>query len=218
MKTLLFLFSMSLCSLMSHAQFNTVNARSRIYKVVAADDPSIEEPSTANHTFVEKREDCTQVDSLQDVRRQLISQYISVSYPLKQIQVNSSFGQRRDPFTGKKHQHNGLDLQASQDEVYSMLQGSVVKVGFDKRSGIYVTMKHGDYTVSYCHLSKASVQKGDWVNAGEVIGLSGSTGRSTGEHLHLGCKYKGQPINPTIILDYIRETQAECLDKLKAIG
>lgn len=218
MKTLLFLFSMSLCSLMSHAQFNTVNARSRIYKVVAADDSSIEEPSTANHTFVEKRVDCTQVDSLLDIRRQLINQYISVSYPLKQIQVNSSFGQRRDPFTGKKRQHNGLDLQASQDEVYSMLQGHVVKVGFDKRSGIYVTMKHGDYTVSYCHLSKTSVQKGDWVNAGEVIGKSGNTGKSTGEHLHLGCKYKGRYINPAIILDYIRETQAECLDKLKAIG
>ena len=94
----------------------------------------------------------------------------------------------------------------------------MTKGGFDKRSGNYVVLQHGSYSVSYCHLSKVLVSKGDNVNAGDAVGISGSTGRSTGEHLHLTCKYKGKYINPSIMLDYVKETQTECLAQLKSIA
>ena len=61
-----------------------------------------------------------------------------------------------------------------------MLQGKVIAVGQDKVSGRYVTLRHGSFTVSYCHLSRTSVSKGQSVKAGEVVGITGSTGRSTG--------------------------------------
>ncbi|WP_262894386.1 M23 family metallopeptidase [Bacteroides cellulosilyticus] len=152
------------------------------------------------------------------MKRQLILHYTSVSFPLKQLHVNSPFGKRKDPFTGKNAQHNGIDLFARSDDVYSIMQGKVIKSGVDKKSGIYVKMEYGDYTVSYCHLSKAVVKRGDIVNAGEIIGISGNTGtRSTGEHVHISIKYKSHYIDPTILFDFVRETQLECLQKLKEL-
>lgn len=126
-----------------------------------------------------------------------------MAYPLKHIQVTSPFGYRRDPFTGKKRMHNGLDLQARSDKVFAMLPGIVHKVGYDKRSGIFVILRHGDITISYCHLSKVAVRKGDVVSAGTIVGITGNTGRSTGEHLHITCKLKGKHVDPMAMIEVI---------------
>ena len=125
----------------------------------------------------------------EEMRSHWIGCYMSVSYPLKKIIVTSPYGRRKDPFTGKRRSHNGLDLRARNEEVYAMMPGKVVKVSSDKRSGKYVTIRHGDYIVSYCHLSKALVKKGVKVLPGEVVAISGNTGRSTGPHLHITTKY-----------------------------
>lgn len=88
----------------------------------------------------------------------------------------------------EKKFHNGIDLHARGDEVMAMMAGVVVKVGQDKSSGKYVTLRHGDYTVSYCHLSRILTRKGAAIGPRDVVGITGSTGRSTGEHLHISCK------------------------------
>jgi murein DD-endopeptidase MepM/ murein hydrolase activator NlpD len=111
---------------------------------------------------------------------------------------------RKDPLTGIYKKHNGVDLRARNAMVYSMFPGIVHKVGYDERSGNYVIIQHGEIAVSYCHLSKILIIKGSRVHAQEVIGISGNTGRSTGEHLHVTCKMKGTYINPEIIFQYIR--------------
>jgi len=132
-----------------------------------------------------------------------LERYMSMSLPLKRIKVTSPFGMRKDPFTGKLRMHNGIDLRARNDEVYAMFPGVVKKVGYDKRSGNYVTLRHGDYTVSYCHLSRVTVKEKTPVLAGDVVGITGNTGRSTGEHLHLTCKRSGISINPSVMFEYI---------------
>ena len=129
---------------------------------------------------------------------------ISVSYPLEKMKVTSPYGMRIDPITGIYKKHNGVDLRARKAMVYSMFPGIVHKVGYDERSGNYVIIHHGEIAVSYCHLSKILIIKGSRVHAHEVIGISGNTGRSTGEHLHVTCKMKGTYINPEIIFQYIR--------------
>lgn len=129
---------------------------------------------------------------------------ISVSYPLEKMKVTSPYGMRIDPMTGIYKKHNGVDLRARKAMVYSMFPGIVHKVGYDERSGNYVIIQHGEIAVSYCHLSKILIIKGSRVHAHEVIGISGNTGRSTGEHLHVTCKMKGTYINPEIIFQYIR--------------
>lgn len=129
---------------------------------------------------------------------------ISVSYPLEKMKVTSPYGMRKDPMKGIYKKHNGVDLRARKAMVYSMFPGIVHKVGYDERSGNYVIIHHGEIAVSYCHLSKILIIKGSRVHAHEVIGISGNTGRSTGEHLHVTCKMKGTYINPEIIFQYIR--------------
>lgn len=214
MKTISIFLLMAICSSLSYAQFNTVSPNSRVCKLATEADTSNEISTSVDNDSNNKREVC----DVKDMKRQLILHYTSVSFPLKQLHVNSPFGKRKDPFTGKNAQHNGIDLFARSDDVYSIMQGKVIKSGVDKKSGIYVKMEYGDYTVSYCHLSKAVVKRGDIVNAGEIIGISGNTGtRSTGEHVHISVKYKSHYIDPTILFDFVRETQLECLQKLKEL-
>ena len=205
---------MAMCSSLSYAQFNTVSPNSRVYKIAKEADTSNEISTSVDDDSNNKREVC----DVENMKQQLMLHYTSVSFPLKQLRVNSPFGKRKDPFTGKNAQHNGIDLFARSDDVYSIMQGKVIKSGVDRKSGIYVKMQYGDYTVSYCHLSKAVVKRGDIVNAGEIIGISGNTGtRSTGEHVHISVKYKSHYIDPTRLFDYVRETQQECLQKLKEL-
>lgn len=133
-----------------------------------------------------------------------ILQFLNMAFPLKNIQINSEFGIRQHPVTHKYCMHNGVDLQARYEPVFSMLPGKVVKSAHDKRSGRYITIQTDTYTVSYCHLSSSKVTIGQYVKAGEIIGVSGNTGMSTGPHLHLTTKKDGKVINPIILLNCVR--------------
>lgn len=131
----------------------------------------------------------------------VVERYLSVSYPLPRIKVTSPYGYRKDPFTGKRKFHGGIDLQARGDKVLAMMAGTVVKVGQDKTSGKYVTLQHGNCMISYCHLSKILVARGTAVRPRDAVGITGSTGRSTGEHLHITCRLNGKSVDPAILLN-----------------
>lgn len=173
----------------------------------------------ANKTKKTQEINSSLVDSLilNDSIKELKARYMSVSYPLSNIKINSSYGYRKDPFSGKRKFHNGLDLHARSSRVLAMLAGEVVKVGQDRVSGKYVTLKHGSFTVSYCHLSRTFAYQGQTVKAGDTIGITGSTGCSTGEHLHITCKLHGNSIDPIIVLKYIEVTQQNCVTALNEL-
>lgn len=151
------------------------------------------------------------------VPKDVLERYMSVSYPLRSIVVTSPFGQRRDPFTGRASWHSGLDLRARGDMVMAMLAGTVAKTGEDARSGRFVTISHGAVTVSYCHLSVIMAREGDKVMAGEKVGVTGSTGRSTGEHLHITCRYRGERVDPMLVIGFVRRVREECAAVLAQI-
>ena len=130
-----------------------------------------------------------------------------VALPLEKIHINSGFSMRRHPIYHKRIMHNGIDLSARYEKVYSMFPGTVIKVGQDSRSGKFVTVRTGDYTISYCHLSQQLVTENEFVNAGTNIAISGNTGASTGPHLHLTTKKDGQVFNPTILLNVIQSVK-----------
>ena len=207
----------SFCIVPAKAQFNTVATVPARYKVeVLHIDTDKTEPAPGNAdsvlgTSAELLAAASHVDADKKI---WLERYLSVSYPLRRIRITSPYGYRKDPFTGKKRFHGGLDLHARGDEVLAMMEGVVVKVGQDKTSGKYVTLRHGRYTVSYCHLSKIIAVKGAVVHPRDVVGITGSTGRSTGEHLHITCKFDGKSVNPTVILGYIESTRKECVAAL----
>ena len=180
------------------AQFNTVSDNACRYKVKKVEEMFL--PPANNQVdsiFVNLPQQET--DSVDNKQKQWISSYPSITYPLKSIKVTSPYGYRRDPFTGKQSWHNGLDLRAKNEPAYAMMDGIVEKVGYDNRSGNYVTLRHGNFYISYCHLSSIIVRKGEYVYPGIIVGVTGNSGRSTGSHLHLTCKKDGKSINPAIL-------------------
>lgn len=123
--------------------------------------------------------------------------------PLRHIRIGSKYGMRFHPIYHKNMMHNGVDLVANYEPVYSMFPGKVIRTGYDSRSGHFVTIQSANYTISYCHLSKIFVHKGYFVDAGTPFSRSGDSGASTGPHLHLTLKKDGKAMNPAIIIEWI---------------
>ena len=212
MKAILILSMLSVC-LSAKAQFHTVARRQPVCRTDTKKGlPPVEKVSNPNKESVSTAGKFPANEYGEWVRR-----YMSVSYPLKRITVTSPYGLRIDPFSKKRSRHNGIDLRAKGEEAYAMLSGVVVKVGYDRRSGNFVTLRHGGYTVSYCHLSRVLAAKGTVVRPRDAVGITGSTGRSTGEHLHVTCKLNGKNINPSVLFDYIKSMQQECVSALAGL-
>ena len=180
------------------AQFYTVSDNVCRYKVKKVEEKFLP-PANNQVDSVTANLPLQETESVDSKQKQWISSYSNITFPLKSIKITSPYGYRRDPFTGKLSWHNGLDLRAKNEPAYAMMDGIVEKVGYDNRSGYYVILKHGNYRVSYCHLSSIVVGRGENVYSGTIIGVTGSSGRSTGEHLHLTCKKDGKSINPAIL-------------------
>jgi murein DD-endopeptidase MepM/ murein hydrolase activator NlpD len=119
-------------------------------------------------------------------------------YPLRNYRLTSSFGMRVNPVTGVLRNHNGLDLAApAGTEVYAVREGVVTEIGEDTIYGKYIIIRHGDNWVSlYGHLSKINTVLRNHVESGSVIGRVGSTGQSTGPHLHFELRQNGKAQDP----------------------
>ena len=182
------------------AQFNTISDNACRYKVKKVEEKFLP-PANNQVDSVTANLPLQETESVDSKQKQWISSYSNITFPLKSIKITSPYGYRRDPFTGKLSWHNGLDLRAKNEPAYAMMDGIVEKVGYDNRSGNYVTLRHGNYRVSYCHLSSIIVRKGEYVYSGIIVGVTGNTGRSTGSHLHLTCKKDGKSINPAILFN-----------------
>lgn len=118
------------------------------------------------------------------------------SLPLINLRVTSGFGYRIHPVTRQRDLHKGVDFAARCDPVLNVLDGIVADTGFNPILGRYVRISHGEFQSIYGHLSQTLVTPGDQVIAAQVIGVTGATGRVTGEHLHFSIKFKDKYINP----------------------
>jgi murein DD-endopeptidase MepM/ murein hydrolase activator NlpD len=116
--------------------------------------------------------------------------------------LTGRFGGRSDPFTGEQGFHQGLDISAPKGQpVYATAEGRVESAAFASEYGNLVVLRHDfGITTRYGHLSKFNVKAGETVHRGDIIGYVGSTGRSTGSHLHYEILANGRLLNPLQLL------------------
>ena len=138
---------------------------------------------------------------IDDNEQNLVSK---IHMPLKNgISVTSSYGNRTHPIFGGRKLHNGADLKANYEKVYSVMDGIVTASGWDpKGGGNYIKVKHSNsYVTAYMHLSEIYYKVGEFVKAGFIIAKSGNSGNSTGPHLHFSVIENGNYINPIRFLN-----------------
>ncbi len=117
---------------------------------------------------------------------------------LGEVEFSSGFGVRSDPFIGRPAMHTGLDFRASMgDPVRATANGKVESAGWSGGYGRMVEIDHGNgLSTRYGHLSEIEVKVGDLIKIGQIIGAVGSTGRSTGPHLHYETRIDGEAVDP----------------------
>ncbi|MBD5203546.1 MAG: M23 family metallopeptidase [Bacteroidales bacterium] len=136
--------------------------------------------------------------------------------------MSSGYGYRRDPLYGSVKFHEGLDFAADTGTpVYATADGKVEVADRQKEYGNCVEIAHGyNYMTRYAHLSEILVQEGQAVKRGELIGRVGSTGKSTGPHLHYEVRFKGEPQNPVnyYFMDLTPDQYAEIIQAAENAG
>ncbi|MFG1491177.1 M23 family metallopeptidase, partial [Oceanospirillum sp. HFRX-1_2] len=118
--------------------------------------------------------------------------------PIKKGWLSSKYGKRTDPFTGRIAWHEGVDFAGKDgSDVIAVAAGVVTWAGPRYGYGLLVEIDHGDgYTTRYAHNKKALVKPGDIVSKGQVLSLMGSSGRSTGPHVHYEVRHRGRSMDP----------------------
>ncbi len=116
--------------------------------------------------------------------------------------ISSSYGWRRHPITKKYHLHAGTDFAApTGTPIYASSAGIVLEAGYNGAYGNSIDIDHGNGVVTrYAHASKLLVKKGDLVSKKQIVGRVGSTGRSTGAHLHFEVRVNGNPVDPLMFM------------------
>ena len=130
------------------------------------------------------------------VPRQTVS--VPSAMPLTAAKLTSSFGMRTHPVLGGRRSHKGIDLGApTGTPVYATADGTVAMAEWFSSYGNYIQLEHGgNMETRYAHLSGYTVQAGQQVKKGDLIGYVGSTGRSTGPHLHYEVRVDGEAVDP----------------------
>jgi murein DD-endopeptidase MepM/ murein hydrolase activator NlpD len=123
---------------------------------------------------------------------------LPIANPAPGLAITSTFGVRRDPILGTPALHSGMDFRApTGTRVHATAPGIVVKAGRNSGYGRMVEVDHGNgFSTRYAHMSRISVKVGQAIDTGDVVGESGSTGRSTGPHLHYEVRRNGDAIDP----------------------
>lgn len=132
-----------------------------------------------------------------------VTRQIAFEAPVRGYRINSLFGLRRLGGEGKSRPHRGVDIAAPTGTgVFSSAEGEVIRTGYQPTGyGRFIELRHPNGMTSlYAHLSRIDVASGDRVSGGERIGLVGSTGYSTGPHLHFEIKRDGVHVNPSRVV------------------
>jgi murein DD-endopeptidase MepM/ murein hydrolase activator NlpD len=165
------------------------------------DELSEKDITLAINTLMEKieiREDLYNKMEAMMLKQSVLKNTLPSLYPVDVPYRSSSYGWRHDPILGIRAFHSGLDFSAATGEpIKATASGIVTASGIAPDYGKFIKIKHGDgLETRYAHASKLLVKEGDIVSKEQIIALVGSTGRSTGPHLHYEIRLRGQSLDP----------------------
>tara|TARA_B110000503_G_scaffold21869_1_gene33487 strand:- start:6560 stop:7465 length:906 start_codon:yes stop_codon:yes gene_type:complete len=165
------------------------------------DELSEKDITLAINTLMEKieiREDLYNKMEAMMLKQSVLKNTLPSLYPVDVPYRSSSYGWRHDPILGIRAFHSGLDFSAATGEpIKATASGIVTAAGIAPDYGKFIKIKHGDgLETRYAHASKLLVKEGDIVSKEQIIALVGSTGRSTGPHLHYEIRLRGQSLDP----------------------
>lgn len=140
--------------------------------------------------------------------------------PVEGVRLSSDFGMRTHPVTGQLRGHKGVDLAGRVGTpIYATGSGVVSRASWYGSYGLYVAIEHGSkIQTRYAHMSRLNVAEGQRVEKGDVIGFIGSTGRSTGPHLHYEVRIDGEAVNPVPFMQATRLAHAAASGSRLGIG
>jgi len=154
------------------------------------------------------RRQSSQLDTLQFlmVNRQMENSLTPTGWPVRKGYISSRYGERTDPFSGKRAQHRGLDFVGPRgSDVLSVASGVVIRASRQPDYGNLVEIDHGNgYRTRYAHNDSLLVKPGDHVTAGQVIARLGATGRASAPHVHFEVLKDGGTINPASFVSNLR--------------
>lgn len=220
MKNLILLVAVFISPYILSAQLHSIRPNKIYNEVAIRISGDMEDRATKKDD--EKRIEPVSIDFLKEntpiisekIKEQLITLSNTVeerkkfSMPLPNFKMTSRYGMRMHPILRNFKFHSGIDLRANSDTVKCVLDGVVVNSGYNDKLGYFVKVNHnGNYSSIYGHLSQYFVKSEQIVYAGDVLGITGSTGRSTGEHLHFGVYYKDDPMDPVDFLTKVLDIQ-----------
>lgn len=196
LKKMIAVTAMVICTAAMPAHADTI--------VDADDDPYSDDLSQANApalpgadaTFTNLFSSWKKLDD--PVAQNRATLYIPTGRPVENLKLTSNFGARSDPFSGRTRMHKGIDIPGPVGTpIYATADGIVSRSQWVNGYGNLVEITHGNDTQTrYGHMSKLIVKPNERVRRGQIIGLMGSTGRSTGSHLHYEIRVAGAAINP----------------------
>ena len=157
--------------------------------------------------LVESRADELAVIESRLLEKRVKERLLPTTLPVKEAALGSAYGHRSDPIAGLRAMHEGIDFNAETGTpVVAAADGVVIAAAYHSEFGNMIDIDHGDGLVSrYAHLSRMDISAGRLVKRGEVIGAVGTTGRSTGPHLHFEVRMLGVAQNPALFLKQGKE-------------
>ena len=143
--------------------------------------------------------------------RNLEQERTPAGWPVSSGWISSGFGERNDPFTGKKARHNGLDFAGIKgSEVVAVASGAVIWSGARQGYGKLLEIDHGNgYVTRYAHNDELLVKDGDSITAGQEIAKMGATGRASSPHVHFEVLHKGKAVNPYKFVKQARQADRQ---------
>ncbi len=181
------------------SDYETYDALEQQVREQIADVQRAYEDALADEEAARKIAEARQQASSGSIPKPSSSSSSGFIYPLAaSATITDTYGMRYHPIYGYYKMHSGLDLAVGYGTaIYAAKSGTVVDAAYNKYNGNYVTINHNDgYTTTYAHMDHSTVSVGQTVSQGEVIGYVGTSGYTTGAHLHIEVTYGGSTVNP----------------------